>query len=240
MSHIIQIANLYKSFGKTKVLQGIDLNFEASKISVVLGPNGSGKTTLIKSILGMVIPESGSIKVMGTEIQNQWAYRANISYLPQIANFPANLTVQELVNMITDLRGKVAHEESDLINDFGLGPFMKIRLTNLSGGTKQKVNILLAFMYDSPIMMLDEPTNGLDPVALIRLKALINRKKAEGKSFLITTHIMQLVEELADEIVFILEGLVYFKGTVDSLKKTFDEPNIEKAIAKILLKNNVV
>lgn len=188
----------------------------------------------------MVIPESGSIKVMGTEIQNQWAYRENISYLPQIANFPANLTVQELVNMITDLRGKAALKESDLINDFGLGPFMKIRLTNLSGGTKQKVNILLAFMYDSPIMMLDEPTNGLDPVALIRLKALINRKKAEGRSFLITTHIMQLVEELADEIVFILEGLVYFKGTVDSLKKTFDEPNIEKAIAKILLKNNIV
>ena len=76
MSHIIQIANLYKSFGKTKVLQGIDLNFEESKISVVLGPNSSGKTTLIKSILGMVIPESGSIKVMRKEIKNQWAYRS--------------------------------------------------------------------------------------------------------------------------------------------------------------------
>ncbi len=240
MSNVIEIANLYKSFGKTKVLNGINLDFEHSKISVILGPNGSGKTTLIKSILGMVLPNKGSIKVFDSKIQRQWAYRENISYMPQIANLPVNLTVKELISMMTDMRRTTGNQLTDLIKDFGLEPAMKVRLTNLSGGTKQKVNILLAFMYDTPIMILDEPTTGLDPIALIRLKELIVEKKAEGKSLLITTHIMQLVEELADEIVFLLEGIIYFKGTVSSLKKKLNEPNIEKAIATILLNNNVV
>lgn len=238
MKNVIEIQQLVKSFGKTRVLEGIDLNFEASRISVVLGPNGSGKTTMIKSVLGMVIPNSGSIRVLGTDIRGQWDYRKNISYLPQMANFPPNLTALELVNMLADLRGGNQHTQ-ELIEHFGLGPFMRIRLSNLSGGTRQKVNILLAFMGDAPVIILDEPTNGLDPVALIRLKSLIAQKKSEGRSFLITTHIMQLVEELADEIVFLLEGKIYFKGTVSELKETFNESNIEKAIAQILLTNNV-
>ena len=236
MSYVIEISDLYKSFGKTKVLEGIDLSFEESKISVILGPNGSGKTTLIKSILGMVIPNTGSINILGQDIKKQWAYREQISYLPQIANFPGNLTVKELINMMTDLRG-TGNGKAALVKDFDLDPFMKVRLANLSGGTKQKVNILLAFMYDSPIMILDEPPTGLDPVALIRLKDLIKARKAEGKSLLITTHIMQLVDEIADEIVFLLEGNIYFKGSVKSLKEKENEPDIEKAIAGILENN---
>ena len=240
MRNVIEISNLYKSFGKTKVLVGIDQTFEESKITVILGPNGSGKTTMIKSILGMVIPDKGSIKVLNSNIQNQWSYRDSISYMPQIANFPANLTVKELINMITDIRVSNNTKQLELIKDFGLQSFMKVRLSNLSGGTKQKVNIMLAFMYDSPIMILDEPTNGLDPVALIRLKELIKEKKEAGISLIITTHIMQLVEELADEIIFLLDGNIYFKGTVESLKNKFDEQDIERAIAKILISNNVV
>jgi len=240
MRNVIEISNLYKSFGKTKVLVGIDQTFEESKITVILGPNGSGKTTMIKSILGMVIPDKGSIKVLNSNIQNQWSYRDSISYMRQIANFPANLTVKELINMITDIRVSNNTKQLELIKDFGLQSFMKVRLSNLSGGTKQKVNIMLAFMYDSPIMILDEPTNGLDPVALIRLKELIKEKKEAGISLIITTHIMQLVEELADEIIFLLDGNIYFKGTVDSLKNKFEEQDIERAIAKILISNNVV
>lgn len=240
MSHVIEISDLYKSFGKTKVLNGINQDFEESKISVILGPNGSGKTTLIKSILGMVIPDKGSIKVMHSDIQKQWIYRERISYMPQIASFPANLTVNELFNMIADIRFSNKSIQSELVKDFGLQSFLKVRLSNLSGGTMQKVNIVLAFMYDSPILILDEPTNGLDPVALIRLKGLIKEKKATGKSIIITTHIMQLVEELADEIIFLLDGNIYFKGSVESLKNKLEEQDIERAIAKILISNQVV
>ena len=237
MIRIIDISELVKSYGKTTVLKGVNLSFGESKITVILGPNGSGKTTLIKSILGLVIPDSGEIRVLNKPIEREWKYRSQISYMPQIANFPANLKVVELIRMVEDLRG-ISAEKDKLMADFGLHPFLNKKLSHLSGGTRQKVNILLAFMYDNPIMVLDEPTSGLDPVALIRLKDLILQKRDQGKSFIISTHIMRLVEELGDEIVFLLEGEIYFKGSVKMLKEKLNEQDIEKAIARILVEND--
>src|SRR5210317_1655844 len=101
---MINVKNLHKKFGKNEVLKGVDLQIESGGIFAVLGPNGSGKTTLIKCILGMVIPTSGDIEFEGKKIKNNWKYRNQIDYLPQIANFPSNLTVEELVTMIKDLR----------------------------------------------------------------------------------------------------------------------------------------
>lgn len=230
---MIQIANLHKAFGKNKVLKGINLGFEKPGITAVLGPNGSGKTTLIKCILGMVIPDKGDILFQGKSIEGKWTYRDSIDYLPQIARFPENLTVRELLNMVKDIRNRNTNDEH-LLQLFELKEYMDKRLGNLSGGTRQKVNLVLTFMYDSPLIILDEPTAGLDPVALIRLKELIQAEKAKGKIILITTHIMSLVEEVADELVFLLEGNIHFKGSPNHLKRTCQESNLERTIAKIL------
>ncbi len=234
---MVTIENLHKKFNKNIVLSGIDLNINKGGIFAVLGPNGSGKTTLIKSILGMVIPNKGKISVLGTNIKHNSAYRSKIDYLPQIANFPNNLKVRELIKMIKDLRGKT-DEDVRLIKLFNLEPFLNKKLGNLSGGTKQKVNIVLTFMFDSPLIILDEPTTGLDPISLIELKKLIQSEKAKGKTLLITSHIMSFVEEVSDEIVFILEGEIYFKGTINDLKTKTDQPDFEHAIASILTINN--
>jgi Cu-processing system ATP-binding protein len=231
---MIAIKDLHKSFGQQKVLNGIDLSFdEPGKITAVLGPNGSGKTTLIKCILGMVLPNSGEIRFDGQTIKGEWSYRNRIDYLPQIARFPENLSVRELIDLIKDLRGGQADDER-LIDLFGLAPFLEKRLVHLSGGTKQKVNLCLAFMHDSPVLIMDEPTSGLDPLAMQGLRSLILREKERGKTILITTHIMSFVEEIADEIVFLLEGQIYFRGTLTHLKTTYGESSVEKAIAKIL------
>jgi Cu-processing system ATP-binding protein len=231
---MIKIQNLHKAFGKNTVLNGIDLHIkEGGRITAVLGPNGSGKTTLIKSILGMVIPDAGSIHVQGQAIAGQWQYRAAIDYLPQIAQFPENLTVRELITMIKDIRQAVPRDEK-LIERFGLESYLDERLVNLSGGTKQKVNLTLAFMYDSPLVILDEPTSGLDPVAMVRLRALIRQEKQAGKTIMITTHIMSFVEEIADDIVFLLDGKIYFQGAIQTLKEQQQETNLERAIASIL------
>ncbi|MCB0434109.1 MAG: ATP-binding cassette domain-containing protein, partial [Mangrovimonas sp.] len=131
-----------------------------------------------------------------------------------------------------------ASEEEKLIKLFGLQPFMDKKLGNLSGGTKQKVNIVLAFMFNSALIILDEPTTGLDPVSLIRLKALIQEEKKKGKTILITSHIMSFVEEMADEIVFLLEGTIYFKGSIQELKDTTEQTDFEHAIASILNQNH--
>ena len=235
---MIRIENLHKRFGKLTVLDGLDLEIKSGGIFAILGPNGSGKTTLIKCLLGMVIPTSGKIIHDNKNILHKWRYRNKINYLPQIANFPANLTVNELLKMVKNLRPKVPNDK-ELISKFGVKPFLNKKLGNLSGGTKQKINIILTFMFDSDLIILDEPTTGLDPISLIYLKKIIQAEKAKGKTILVTTHIMSLVDEIADEIVFILDGKIYFKGTVDMLKKETGQTNLEHAIANLMVKENV-
>lgn len=234
---MVSIQNLHKQFKKNIVLRGVDLDIKDGGIFAVLGPNGSGKTTLIKSILGMVIPNKGTIKVMGKNIKKNASYRNQIDYLPQIANFPSNLKVKELIKMIKDLRGNTNADEA-LIKLFKVEPFLNKKLGTLSGGTKQKVNLILTFMFDSPLIILDEPTTGLDPISLIHLKELIDKEKAKGKTILITSHIMSFVEEVSDEIVFLLEGKIYFKGSINELKNKTEQPDFEHAIASILTHNN--
>ena len=231
---MIKVKDLYKKFGKNEVLQGIDLSIKEGGIFSILGPNGSGKTTLIKAILGMVLPDSGEISIYGKSLKNNFKYRENIDYLPQIANFPGNLKVNELIDMIKDLRASKATKDEELIELFKLQPYLNKKLANLSGGTKQKVNLVLTFMFDSPLVILDEPTNGLDPISHLRLKNLINSEKEKGKTILITSHILSFVEEVSDEIVFLLEGKIYFKGTISELKSKTEQPDFEHAIASIL------
>ncbi len=185
----------------------------------------------------MVIPDNGTIKVFNTNIKKNSNYRSKIDYLPQIANFPSNLKVIELIKMIKDLRGQTNNDQK-LIETFKLQPFLNKKLGTLSGGTKQKVNLVLTFMFDSPIVILDEPTTGLDPISLIRLKELITVEKKKGKAILITSHIMSFVEEVADQIVFILEGRIYFKGSIEELKTKTEQNDFEHAIANILTQNH--
>ena len=235
---MIEIKNLYKKFGKLIVLDGLDLEIDTGGIFAILGPNGSGKTTLIKSVLGMVIPNSGEIKIDDISILKKWEYRNQINYLPQIANFPTNLTVKELIAMVKNLRPKEANDK-ELIELFSLQAFLDKKLGNLSGGTKQKVNIVLTFMFDSELIILDEPTTGLDPISLIHLKEIIQREKSKGKTILITTHIMSFVEEVADEIVFLLDGEIHFKGSLKELRSQTNQTDLGHAIAHLMLKENV-
>jgi len=233
---MIKVKDIHKQFGQVKVLDGVSFDINRQGVVAVLGPNGSGKTTVLKTILGMVLPQSGEIFYEDQPIIGKWNYRKGIGYLPQIAQFPDNLTVSELIAMIKNIRN-MPSKEAEIIKLFGVEPFLDKKLSNLSGGTKQKVNLVLTFMFDSPLYILDEPTAGLDPVSLIHLKELIQREKSKGKTLLITTHIMSLVEELSDEIIFLLEGKIYFQGSVQELEKETGQSDLEHAIAKILEKD---
>ncbi len=230
---MISIKQLHKQFGKNKVLKGIDLELHHPGITAILGPNGSGKTTLIKCLLGMVRPNSGTLTFQGQSIKKQYTYRNEIAHLPQIARFPENLTPAELIHMIKDLR-RGQTNENYFIDLFGLQPELNKKMHTLSGGNRQKINLLLALMYDTPLIILDEPSTGLDPLALIRLKDHLLKERQRGKQILITTHIMSLVEELADRIIFLLEGKIFFNGTTAELLNRQHEDTLEKAIARIL------
>jgi Cu-processing system ATP-binding protein len=230
---MIKIENLNKAYKKNQVLKDINLKLDPNKIIAILGPNGSGKTTLIKSILGLVIPQKGDIIFNGHSIIGEWEYRNEISYLPQIASFPENLKVSELIALVKDIRRQDIQEQS-LIQYFRLEEELNKPLRNLSGGTRQKVNMVLAFMLDSPVIILDEPTVGLDPVAISRFKALLKEEKAKGKLIIFTTHIMGLVQEIADEIIFLLEGDIYFQGSVEELINQNGSSKLESAITNLI------
>ena len=230
---MIVVKNLKKSFGNLTVLDHLNVDLDKGGIYAILGPNGSGKTTFLKTILGMVIPDEGTVLFDNQDISKSYNYRKNLGYLPQIARFPDNITVSELIHMVIDIRQVAAKPES-LIDLFGLAPFLDRKLGNLSGGTRQKVNIVLTFMFDTSVLILDEPTAGLDPVSLIKLKELISNAKKGGKIILITSHIMNLVEELADQIIFLLEGEIHFHGSLDQLKEQTKGADLEHAIASLL------
>ncbi|MDW3191128.1 MAG: ABC transporter ATP-binding protein [Cytophagales bacterium] len=231
---MISINALHKTFGKLQVLEDVSFTINKGGIYAILGPNGSGKSTLLKSILGQVIPTGGKIEIDHRSICKEHKYRQHLIYLPQTTQFPENLRVAELLTMVEDLRPEAVRKD-ELINYFGLETYLKHKLGDLSGGTRQKVNIVLAFMYDAPICILDEPTVGLDPVALIKLKELIEQERRRNKVILMTTHIMPLVEEMKAEIIFLLEGRVRFRGTLDMIQEETGEQSLERAIASMLM-----
>ncbi|MBI4931470.1 MAG: ABC transporter ATP-binding protein [Bacteroidetes bacterium] len=237
---MVEVKNIEKSFGKLTVLKNVNVYIPRGKVVAVLGPNGSGKTTLIKCILGLVLPGKGDILIGGENIKNNWEYRNNIGYLPQIARFPENLCVSELFRMIQDMRmnkGNGTDPEkncTNLVSLFQVQSFLCKPLRSLSGGTRQKVNVILSLMFNPDLYIFDEPTVGLDPISCVRFKENILDEKNKGKTILLTTHILSEVEEMADEIIFLLEGKIYYQGSPKELMTDKQENTLEKAIAKML------
>ncbi len=230
---MIRTENLEKHFGKLHVLKGVSTSFSGGEVVSVIGPNGSGKTTLIKSILGMVVPDKGKIYFDNKDIGNDFSYRNHIGYMPQIGRYPENMKMGQLFDMMKDLRSTPSAWDEELFNEFKLTGMLGKQMRTLSGGTTQKVSAALAFLFNPKVLILDEPTAGLDPVASEILKAKILKAKAEGKSVIVTSHIMSEVEEIADKVMYLQEGTIGFYKTIRDLKSETGEEKLGKAIAKI-------
>lgn len=231
---MITISNLSKSFGKLKVLDALNLTIDDSKVTAILGPNGAGKTTLIKCVLGLVKPDQGSIDVNANRINGDSAYRNDIGYMPQIARYPENLQVNEILDMIRDLRNNPQNQDTELLEAFGMASEMEKAFKNLSGGNRQKVSALLAMLFQPKILFLDEPTAGLDPVSSSVLKDKIARERDRGTTIVLTSHIMSEIQELADEIVYLLDGRIYFRKTVAQILEETGMATLERGIAELI------
>ena len=205
---MIEIANLKKQFGKTTALNDVSLSIGSGKVTAIVGPNGSGKTTLIKSVLGLVKPTDGSIKADEININDDFLYRNKIGYMPQAPRYPENLTISELLSLIKDLREPTENFEDEILSSFKLSADLDKPFKNLSGGTKQKVSAVIAFSFNPKILILDEPTAGLDPISSSYFKDLVLNEKKKEKTIILTSHLMNEIQELADEIIFLLEDNV--------------------------------
>lgn len=231
---MILIENLCKNFGKLIVLDQVNLNLNAGKSYAFVGPNGSGKTTLIKSILGMVKPTAGIIQFDGKDIANEWKYREQIGYMPQIGRYPENMRIGELIDMMKNIRKDMKTVDEELIDSFKLYKIYDKRMHTLSGGTRQKVSASLAFLFHAPVLILDEPTAGLDPISVEILKEKILYERRRGKLMIITSHILSDLDELSTEMIYIFEGKVQYNNSIEALKLETNETKLNKAVTTLI------
>jgi Cu-processing system ATP-binding protein len=230
------VSGLRKRFGRLHVLEGVDLAIDADKVTAVVGPNAAGKSTLIKCILGLVRPSGGAIEVLGEAVGSDPHYRRFIGYMPQAARFPDNLTGDEVLALLADLRGGEVSHDGALREALGLTAETLTRpVRTLSGGTRQKLSAIVALRHEVPVLILDEPTAGLDPLTSSHLKELVRQRASSGVAVLLTSHVMAEVEELADVLVYLVDGRVRFRGSLDELRLRTGQRRVEHAIAHLML-----
>lgn len=232
---MIEIKNIQKRYGKLTALNNVSLSLNKGEAISLIGPNGSGKTTLIKCLLGIVISDSGTISINDRDIFNNWDYRNDVGYMPQIGRYPDNMTIGQIFEMLHDLRYKKSKEiDNELIAAFGLDPIMHKRMRTLSGGTRQKVSAAIAFLFHPGILILDEPTAGLDPIASEALKDKIRREKEKGKLILITSHILSDLDDLVSQIIYLQDGNIIFHKSISQLREDTQEQKLSRAIASVM------
>jgi len=235
----VEFRSLCKRYGRVTALDAVGIQVAPGRITALVGPNGAGKSTLIKCLLGLVRPDEGSILLGGDALDGGWAYRRAIGYMPQAPSFPDNLTGREVVDMLRDIRGRGAATDEELLEWFGESGALDRPVRGLSGGTRQKLNAAIAFLFRPMLIILDEPTAGLDPVASGILKDKIRRVRDGGATVVLSSHLMAELEELAEDLVFLVDGKVRYAGSIEGLKERAGETGLERAMAVLLRRGSV-
>ncbi|WAX78937.1 ABC transporter ATP-binding protein [Streptomyces sp. KMM 9044] len=218
MTKAITVSGLHKSFGRTHALAGLDLEVETGEVHGFLGPNGSGKSTSIRVLLGLLRADAGTARVLG---RDPWAdaveLHRRLAYVPGDVELWPNLTGGEAIDLLARLRGGLDKKRrAELVERFDLDPTKKGRA--YSKGNRQKVAIVAALASDAELLLLDEPTAGLDPLMEVVFQDVIGEAKAAGKTVLLSSHILAQVEKLADRVSIIRLGRTVQSGTLGELR----------------------
>lgn len=218
MTHAITLNSLTKSYGKARGIIELDLEVKVGEVFGFLGPNGAGKTTTIRTILDLIRPTSGTVKVLGLDAQTEsLAIRTRTGYLPGELSLYEDMTVSEHLEYLTALRSGAGEGRiAELSEQFELDLSRKIK--DLSAGNKQKVGIVQAFAHGPELLILDEPTGGLDPLMQQHVYHLIDAAREEGRTVFLSSHVLPEVERIAERVGIIRNGRLIEVATVDELK----------------------
>ncbi|WP_405614520.1 ABC transporter ATP-binding protein [Streptomyces sp. NBC_01508] len=218
MTKAITVAGLHKSFGPTHALRGLDLAVDSGEVHGFLGPNGAGKSTTIRVLLGLLRADSGAAQLLGKDPwKDAVALHRRLAYVPGDVELWPNLTGGEAIDLLSKLRGGLDRRRRDeLIERFDLDPTKKGRA--YSKGNRQKVAIVAALASDAELLLLDEPTAGLDPLMEVVFQDVILQAKAAGKTVLLSSHILAQVEKLCDRVSIIRQGRNVQSGTLSEMR----------------------
>jgi len=220
---MIQIENLTMHYGELKALSDLSLEIRRGELFAFLGPNGAGKTTAIKLLTGMMKPMAGRVEICGIDIQKE-PLRAKtlLGYVPDVAVFYEKLTAPEFMHFVAELfEMDVAHaarRTDELFTQFALHEHCGQRIENLSHGTRQRLAIASALLHEPKVFVIDEPMVGLDPIHARVVKEELRRQARAGATVLMSTHLLNIAEEVADRIGIIHRGRLLFVGTLDELR----------------------
>ncbi len=215
---VISISNLVKAYGSERALDGLNLEVQPGEVHGFLGPNGAGKSTTIRILLGILKHDSGTVRLLGRDPWSEsMSLHHRLAYVPGDVELWPNLTGGEAIDLFTRLRGGVNKKKRDeLIDRFDLDPRKKGR--TYSKGNRQKVALISALASDVELLLLDEPTAGLDPLMEAVFQDCIREAKFEGKTVLLSSHILAQVEVLADRISILRHGKIVETGTLDDMR----------------------
>ncbi|MEV7146046.1 ABC transporter ATP-binding protein [Streptomyces sp. NPDC093084] len=218
MTKALSVAGLHKSFGRTRALDGLDLNVETGEVHGFLGPNGAGKSTAVRVLLGLLRADSGAARILGRDPwKDAVEVHRRIAYVPGDVTLWRNLTGGEVIDLYGRLRGGLdARRRADLLDRFELDPTKKGR--TYSKGNRQKVALVAAFASDVDLLILDEPTSGLDPLMEEVFQRCVAEERDRGRTVLLSSHILSEVEELCDRVSIIRNGRTVESGSLADLR----------------------
>lgn len=216
--NVIEINNLTKDFGNNKGIFNVSFSLKQGEIVGFLGSNGAGKTTTIRHLMGFIKPEYGSAQILDMDcFKNAASVQQKIGYLPGEIAFMDNMTGEEFIQFMARMKNiKDMHYARELICYFSIDTQIKIK--KMSKGMKQKVGLIIAFMQNTPILILDEPTTGLDPLMQNKFVELIKREKSKGKTILMSSHIFEEIENTCERIVMIKEGRIVADKNINTIR----------------------
>jgi ABC-2 type transport system ATP-binding protein len=220
---LIETHNLVKFYGDKVAVKDVSFEVRANEVFGFLGPNGAGKTTTIKMIVGLLLPTSGTVKVAGYDVQAQpLLAKAASGYVPDTPNLYAKLTGRELLRFIGDLydldRQQVAQRTDELLRMFDLSAAADDTIDSYSHGMQQKASLASALIHDPRVLVLDEPTVGLDPKSARLIKDILRQMAERGAAVFLSTHILEIAERMCDRIGIINKGELIAVGTMDELR----------------------
>lgn len=227
---LMQLVKITKKYNEYKSIGEISFPIKKGEILALCGGNGAGKSTLIKMLTGILKPTSGMIKIADQQVDTMsLAYKAFFSYMPDDMAFPKQLTGIETLQFFAKLRGMNDARVKEVLVKVGLYEESNRLIKHYSKGMQQRLSLAQALLSDAPLLILDEPTNGLDPFWVYRFKELIKEEKEEGKTILFSTHILSIVEEIADSAVFLEEGkLIHYAKVTELTNKEDNYVPLEK------------